>query len=58
MNCQEFIDALIKQGYTIEDLPSGKTRCSKGGDSFLYSPLDAVRYGVWFNEKTLNYERI
>ena len=58
MKCQEFINALVKQGYQSSHLPSGKIRFNKDGQSWLYSPLDAIKYGVWFNCQTCNYERI
>ena len=58
MTCREFIKAMITYGWKAEHLKSGKTRFTKGNQSYLYSPIDAVRYGIWFNENTLYYENI
>jgi len=54
----EFIGGLVCQGYTATPLPSGKIRFTKDKESYLYSALDAIVYGTWYNEVTNYWEAI
>jgi hypothetical protein len=56
VTCQEFINRMVNLGFTALHLPSGKTRFIKDNQSYLYNPVEAIRYNCWFNEQTLYYE--
>lgn len=59
MNTQQLILNLVAKNWTVQGLPSGKLRATDTrGTSYLLSPVDAVQFGTWFNEKTLLSEPI
>lgn len=59
MNTQKFIELLIANGWTVNELASGKTRAINNiGGSYLLSPLEAVKFGTWLNESTKYVEAL
>jgi hypothetical protein len=59
MNTKTLIDTLKSKGWTVNELESGKVRFSAPNETtYLLSPVDAVRYGTWLNEKTLLTEAL
>lgn len=54
MTIKNLIFALVLKNWTVQGLPSGRVRAtSPEGTSYLLSPVDAVQFGTWLNEKTL-----
>lgn len=54
MTTKELIVALIERNWTVQGLQSGKVRfTSPDGQTYLLSPVDAVQFGTWLNEKTI-----
>jgi len=47
---EKFKEKLQADGFSVEELKSGKTRFTRGLESYLYSPLQAVAWGTWLNE--------
>lgn len=59
MDTKEFIAGLVVKNWTVQGLPSGKVRAtSPNGTGYLLTPSDVVKFGTWFNEKTLLSELI